>query len=137
MFWSYTSVSSFIEKVVTRGMAKKWRRIPQARRQSKRQIVKPLMKEISQKGDPKTVAEPVNTNLRGTAEESKRNCPSSSTCCLSARLHAIVCNNVALNSWHACTLLLGQALAGSLTSLHNISSNEYLFIFPCPLHISL
>ena len=95
------------------------------------------MKEITQKEDPQTVAEPVNTNPRGTAKESKRNCSSSSTCCLSARLHAIASSNFALNSWHVCTLLLGQALAGSLTSLHNISSNEYLFMLPCPLDISL
>ena len=137
--WSYTScISSFIEQVVTRGLAKKrlWR-IPQARRQSKSLIVKSSMKEITQKENPHTVAEAVNTNPRGTAKESKRNCSSSSTCCLSARLNAIVSNDFALNSWHVCTPLLGQALAGSLTSLHNSSSNEYLFILPCPLNTSL
>ena len=138
-FWSCTScVSRFIGEVVTRGKAKNrlWR-IPQGRRQSQRLLLKSTMKEISQKGDPKTLAEPVHTNLRGTAKEDKRNCFSSSTCSPSARLHAIVCNNFACKGWHASTLLLGQARAWSLTSLHNISSNEYLLILPCPLNISL
>ena len=111
--------------------------IPQARRQSKSLILKRTMKRTSQKADPKTVVEPVNTNLRWTAKESKRNCSLSSTCCLSARLLANASNNIAYNSWNMSTLLLGQALAGSLTSLHNISSNECLFILPRPLNISL